>query len=71
MKHILFYQNNPDISMMTAFCEQAAHFLGINLVQQIVEDYSRVCKIFWYTFEKLYTSSDVERWDCVLLTVAP
>ena len=60
---------------MTAFCKQAAHKLGKNNVQQSVEDYctrfsSRVCKIFWHTFVKLCTSSDVDKVDCFLLTVA-
>ena len=39
VKHILRSQNHANISIMTAFCEQAAHFLGINFVQKIVEDY--------------------------------
>ena len=39
VKQILLYRNDAYISMMTAFCKQATHFLGINFVQQIVEDY--------------------------------
>ena len=39
MKEVLDDQNDADVSVMAAFREQVAHLLGIDVVQQIVEDH--------------------------------
>ena len=39
MKEVLRDQNDAEVSVMAAFREQVAHLLGIDVVQQIVEDH--------------------------------
>ena len=39
MKEVLCDQNHADVSLMATFHKQVAHLLGIDVVQQIVEDH--------------------------------
>jgi hypothetical protein len=39
VKEVLRDQNDADVSVMAAFRKRVAHLLGIDVVQQIVEDH--------------------------------
>ena len=39
MKEVLCDQNHADVSVMAAFRKHVTHLLGIDVVQQIVEDH--------------------------------
>ena len=79
MKKILGNQDDTNVSVLTAFCEQVIHFFGINVVKQIIEDdeaRSALCfvKVLRYALVKtdvLPQYGQLLRGNRCFLTIAP
>ena len=79
MKEVLRDQNDADVSVMAAFRKQVAHLLGLDVVQQFVEDHEArstesVFKVCRYALVKMYGKllrQFCQRWIRCLLAIAP
>jgi len=80
VKEVLRDQNHADVPVMATFREQVAHLLGIDVVQQIVEDHearsaaSVFKKIFRDALVKMYITllrHFCRRRNRCLLAIAP
>jgi len=79
VKDVLRDQNNADVSVMAAFRKQVAYLLGIDVVQQIVEDHNarstasdfKVCRDVLVKMYVTLVRQFCRRRNCCLLAIAP